>query len=333
MFGKYFFITLAILISFLYYQLIIVDPQVSWKLKLVHYFVILRSFYTGVAFGHFNRNMTHGPATCYEENGISSSYIHVPHHLEKDYKVLTKYFINKNETSTTLLLYMHGGGFVYEEYAIHDDYLREITKKGINVLSIQYRVAPEHKFPTPVHDSYSVLAWLKTEIKKENSVLGKIEKIVLGGDSAGGNLVGVVTLMNKQMNLNLEISKQILVYPTFFSDIDHPHIEQDHYILTSRMVKFFIKAYLGDNPKEHANSTLLNPLVYKESFSFLPKTVVITATFDPLKPEGELYHKRILKDGVDSKIYNFDSIHGFAAFKFDDSYQSALDLVINEVRN
>lgn len=326
-------IIFTVLLSLVYYNLFIVDPELSWKMKLLHFFVVLRSYYTGAAFGKFNRNYTTGVTQPFEKDGIVSSFIHVPHYLEKDHQVLTKFFINKNQTSSTLLLFIHGGGFVYEESFLHDNIFREYSKSGIKILSVIYRLSPEYKFPVPVHDTISVMKWLKEEIKKENSVLGKVDKIVISGDSAGGNLAGVGMIMNKELDINLNISKQILIYPTFFSDLDHANIDKDHYLLTSRLVNFFIKAYLGENPREHKKSLLLNPMNYNGSLGFLPKTLIITATFDPLKNEGELYHNRLLKDKVNSRVLNFNSIHGFITFSFDDHYQECLKLMTDEILN
>lgn len=319
------------MIAFLYYNLYYVDSHMPVVLKIAHYYITFMSYYNGMSTGNFNRKRAHSFTLPYEKDGIQTKLIQFPHYQQGNFNVTGKLYFSKNP-SNTILLYFHGGGFVQDEYKQHDDYLRDITKNDIKILSVLYRLAPEHKFPIPVHDSYSALVWVNEEMKKDDSVLGKIERIVIAGDSAGGNLASITTIMNKDLNLNLPISKQILIYPWFAINTHYPE-DQSYYCLTSSNLNFYIKAYLGENPEQFKDSKLLNPMNYKESLSFLPKTIIIVADYDPLLADGELYHQRLLKDDVDSKIYGYKTVHGFAAISFESNYQNALDLVVNEIKN
>lgn len=293
--------------------------------------VFVRNYFSGMYSGNFVRSRQHIALGPYEKDGIVSTLVKIPHHQDKNYQVPAKFFTN-NQDSSILFLFFHAGGYVQDEYAQHDDYLREIAKENINVLSVLYRLAPEYKFPTNINDGYSSLVWIKNEMSNEKSILGKFKKIVIGGDSAGGNMASVVTIMNKENNLNLEISKNILIYPWMGIKSHYPE-NQHFYLLTTPVLNFYIKSYLGENLEEKINSPLVNPTKYKGSLSFLPKTIVITASYDPLKPDGELYHQRLLADGVDSKLYNFNSIHGYAVIPFIPEYKETFDLILNEIKN
>lgn len=329
--GRILLIFLAFLASVAYYKLFVIDPDLSWKSKLAHYALTVLSHINGSAFGKFNRKFSPHSPTTYENEGIKSTLIQIPHYQDQNVNIPAKFYQSVSQNSSTLFLYYHGGGFVHADSPLHDLFLREIAKKDVKILSVEYRLAPEYRFPIPVHDSYSALVWIKSELKKE-STLGKIDRLVIGGDSAGGNLASIVAIMNKDLGLNVEISKQILIYPYLLSDLHHPVENRHYYFLSAPMLNMFVDSYLGDKIDEYKDSDLLKPMNYKKSLSFLPKTMIITAEYDPLRVDGEVYHERLLSDGVESNLYKFKSIHGFTLIPFDDYYQEALDLVINEIQ-
>ena len=191
------------------------------------------------------------------------------------------------------LIYFHGGGWVLGDLDTHDAVCRQLAgQAGVIVIAVDYRLAPEHPFPAAVDDCYGAAAWISA-----NAVALGVDntRLAVGGDSAGGGLATVVTLMARSGGPSLKY--QILVYPV--TDL-HAESESyskyaDGYLLTRNMMRWFIAQYAPtpDDVRDWRASPLLAP-----SVDGVPPALVITAGLDPLRDEGEAYARRLEEAGV-----------------------------------
>jgi acetyl esterase len=193
------------------------------------------------------------------------------------------------------LVYFHGGGWVVCDLDTHDIICRAIARRsGAVVISVDYRLAPEHKFPAAVVDCYAATCWVA-----ENAARLGIDprRIAVGGDSAGGNLAAVVSLESRDEN-GPHIAQQVLVYPvTDLSSFETASYREfaDGFYLTASEMEWFRSQYLAraEDAKRFHASPLLAP-----NLRGLPPALVITAECDPLRDEGEAYAKRLKEAGV-----------------------------------
>ncbi len=215
------------------------------------------------------------------------------------------------KSSNGMILYFHGGGFVFGNINSYDSICRKIANEsGNQVVSVEYRLAPENKFPSPVEDGFEAYLW----VRKNASALGvDPKKIVLAGDSAGGNIAASVSLMIRDKNLPIPMM-QILFYPTlgpdFFSESAREYGKG--YFLTESDLKFFGNAYL------RSENDLLNPYfapILHRDHSGLPEAIIVTAEHDPLRDQGEMYLSTLYDSGVKATgIRARGMVHGFMGF-------------------
>lgn len=207
------------------------------------------------------------------------------------------------------LVYFHGGGFVMGSLDTHDHVCRELCVGAQSVIvAADYRLAPEHPFPCGLDDCEAVLRWVAGHP-------GELEvdpaKIMVGGDSAGGNLATVLAIrMRDQDGPNLH--GQVLLYPVTDAPLPYKpsYIENAvGYSLTRDDMLRFWRDYAGDGPA--ADHPELYPL-RAQSLAGLPASIVITAGFDPLRDEGRDYARRLMDAGVPTTLKQYDgAIHGF----------------------
>jgi acetyl esterase/lipase len=228
-------------------------------------------------------------------------------------------------------LYFHGGGWVLCDLDTHDVPCAAIARRaGAVVVSVDYRLSPEHKFPAAVTDSYAATTWVT-----ENA--GKLgidrNRICVGGDSAGGNLAAVVALKSRDAN-GPKIALQVMVYPvTDLSSFDTASYREfaDGYQLTKIEMEWFRDMYLAD--PEDARSPDASPFLARDLHG-LPPALVITAECDPLRDEGEAYAKRLQDSGVPVKRTRYAGmIHPFFSFagalpQAIEAYQEVADAVL-----
>lgn len=208
-----------------------------------------------------------------------------------------------------ILIYFHGGGWVYGSIETHDNVCRILAVQGkLEVLSVGYRLAPENPYPAAVEDAFSALQWVIGNHRK-NEV--DPHRIILGGDSAGGNLAAVIALKARDAGMK-EVVGQLLIYPSLQVDnldTDSYRLYQDMLFLKRSDIKKYVKLYLP-NPEERRNPAV-SPL-YAESLKGLPPTFIMTAEFDILRSDGELYAEKLARSGVPVTCqYWPGSIHGF----------------------
>ena len=207
-----------------------------------------------------------------------------------------------------LLVYLHGGGFVIGDVDTHDEPCRVLCRcAGVAVLSVAYRVAPEHPFPAAVDDALAAWRW----VRANTGALGADPaRLAIGGDSAGGNLAAVVSLLTARTGESP--AAQLLIYPS----VDPVTARRSRELfgaglfLTMRDVKAFERAYRGGNSRD-ANDPRAAPLFARELQGLAP-AVVITAGFDVLRDEGEAFAAALTAAGNIVRLRRFPSLtHGF----------------------
>jgi acetyl esterase/lipase len=207
-----------------------------------------------------------------------------------------------------LLVYFHGGGWVLGGIKTHDGVCRELANgAGCVVVSVDYRLAPEHKFPAAAEDCYAATQWAAAHAAELGA---DAKRLAVGGDSAGGNLAAVVPQMARDRG-GPPIIFQLLVYPATDAAFDTPSYRDnaEGYLLTTGDMRWFWNHYLN-GPADAANP-VASPL-RAERLTGLPAALVITAEFDPLRDEGEQYAHKLEAAGVPARLTRYDGmIHGF----------------------
>ncbi len=211
-----------------------------------------------------------------------------------------------------VLLFFHGGGWVTGNIENYSGVCAALAKAtGCLVASVDYRLAPEHKFPRGLNDCYAAAQ----ELLEKPGLLGvERDQITLIGDSAGGNLAAAVSLMARDRG-GLLPARQILIYPAVYSDhtpaSPFPSVRENGtgYLLTSKRVEEYLQLYRSG--PEDLQNPYLAPLLAGD-FSGQPDTLVITAEYDPLRDEGEEYARRLAFAGNRVVLHRIpDALHGF----------------------
>ena len=206
------------------------------------------------------------------------------------------------------LVFFHGGGWVIGDLDTHDVVCRKLADEGqLMVISVDYRLAPEHKFPAAVDDAIAATKWIASHAKE----LGiDASRLVVGGDSAGGNLAAVVALSARDGD-GPAISGQVLIYPaTDFAMTHLSHSEPEtSLLLTHSVIRWFRDHYL--NGVSDIGDWRASPARAK-TFAGLPPAYVLTAGADPLRDEGDEYARRLKEAGVAVTYRTFPGqFHGF----------------------
>lgn len=206
------------------------------------------------------------------------------------------------------LIYFHGGGWVVGSIESHDRLCRALASaSGFQVISVDYRLAPEHKYPAAVEDAEATYRYVRAHAAE----LGvDSAQIYLGGDSAGGNLSAVVCQRARDLNEPLPRG-QVLIYPaTGSAHKTASHAEfADGYLLTAGAMAWFASHYI-EHPGQLRESSV-SP-AFAQDVSGLPPTFLLTAEFDPLRDEGEAYAQKLTAAGVPVSLRRYDGmIHGF----------------------
>ncbi len=206
-----------------------------------------------------------------------------------------------------VLVWFHGGGWVIGDLDTADSTCRALANRaGCVVVSVDYRLAPEHAAPAALEDCMTALAWTVENFE----LLGvDASKVAVGGDSAGGNLAALVCQRVRD-EFGPEIDFQLLVYPVTDLTLSHPSMDEnaEGYVLTKASMEWFVGHYLGDaDPKDASVSPL-----HADDLTGLPPALVITAEMDPLRDEGEAYAARLQEAGVPTELVRYaGQIHGF----------------------
>jgi acetyl esterase len=212
-----------------------------------------------------------------------------------------------------LIVYFHGGGFVFCDLDTHDAMCRELANaSGCAVASVEYRLAPETRFPGPLEDCYAALRHLAAE----SNVLGvDPSRIAVAGDSAGGNLATAAAMLARDRG-GPALLYQALIYPALDPGCESESMKAlaRGYFLTQDVMKWFWSCYLA-SPADAANP-LAAPL-RATNLAGLPPATILTAEFDPPRDEGEAYADRLRAAGVTVVARRYlGMIHGFASLPF-----------------
>lgn len=207
------------------------------------------------------------------------------------------------------LVYLHGGGWVIGNLDTHNSVCRALAN-GIKcvVVSVDYRLAPEHRFPAAVEDAYTAVKWVADN---SNQLQIDSNRIAVGGDSAGGNLAAVVSLIARDEDTP-SLVFQLLVYPiTNLSsfDTDSYRIHAENYILKKSSMEWYRGHYL--QTEQDQQNPQASPLLAPD-LGGLPPALIITAEFDVLTDEGKAYAERLKQAGVPVKYSCYEGmIHLF----------------------
>jgi acetyl esterase len=207
-----------------------------------------------------------------------------------------------------VLVFLHGGGWVVGNIDSHEAMCRHLANRAeCAVLSVDYRMGPEHKFPAAVEDCFAATVWTAGNAAALGVDPGRL---AVGGDSAGGNLAAVVSLLARDKGAP-RIAYQVLIYPATDAAMRHDSVARyaEGYVLTRATMRWFYEQYLRtpDDAADWRVSPLLAP-----DLSRLPPAYVLTAGYDPLCDEGDAYAARLAAAGVPVTHRRFPGqVHGF----------------------
>jgi acetyl esterase len=204
-----------------------------------------------------------------------------------------------------VMVFFHGGGFVLGDIHTHEPFCAEITRQlDIPVVSVEYRLAPEHPWPAGVEDAIAATRWIATSPE----ALGRqVTGLVTCGDSAGGNFAIVVSLALRDEPAPVPVLVQWPIYPAANPAKGYPSFEDfgEGYLLTRAGMRWFDECYAPD-PKDWRYS----PLV--KSQAGMPPTLVVTASLDPIRDQGRAYAAACIEAGVPTVFREaVGNIHGF----------------------
>jgi acetyl esterase/lipase len=232
--------------------------------------------------------------------------------LNGEHKIPVRIFSPKDEETDHMLLFFHGGGWVsgnIDTYSKVCFNMARLTKH--TVVSVDYRLAPEDKFPIALEDCYAVA---KTLYMNKDYKSIKPENITIIGDSAGGNLAAALSLMARDRGEFMP-PKQILIYPATGNDysenspFDSVRDNGKDYLLTSKKLEGYMDLYMSS--EDDRKNPYFSPLNASD-FANQPETLIITAEYCPLRDEGEAYGDKLLKAGNKVCMYRCsDALHGY----------------------
>ena len=208
-----------------------------------------------------------------------------------------------------VLVFYHGGGWVIGDLETHDRECRALcVGAGCMVVSVDYRLAPEHPFPAAVDDAFAALRWVHANAA---SLGADPSRMAVGGDSAGGNLSAVMTLMARDQG-GPELRFQLLVYPAVdarqLDDYGSRVSNAEAPFLPWTTIEYFVGHYLdASGEPDPRQDPRMSPLLAR-SHRGLPPALVVTAEFDPLRDEGEAYARELEGAGVEVQLHRYDGM-------------------------
>lgn len=249
---------------------------------------------------------------------------------EDGYEIQVRIYTPLGEGPFPVFVYIHGGAWVFCDVNTHDHDCRYLCVHANHiVISVDYHLAPEYKFPHQIKEGMAVLKWVT---KHAGEIGGCPDRIVVGGDSAGGNISAGLCIYNRDHE-NIEISKQVLIYPaadlsgrTYYS---HERYGSGYGLESSETQKF-VRAYV-DNEVD-LKSPYASPILC-EDLKGLPPTVFVSGECDVLVDESLVYAQRLHEAGVEVKCFVYRGMpHGFIQAVYKEAYQ-ALDVICAEIQS
>lgn len=257
----------------------------------------------------------------------------IPYDNIKNIKIVTasseipvRIYTPNNDRIFPVIIYSHGGGWVGGSIDDYDNICRKLSKNtNAIVISVGYRLAPENPFPVGLYDVYNVLQWT---YENAETIKGDKKNIAVAGDSAGGNYSAVISQMARNKS-GPHITCQVLIYPSTniyeLNSRTWSYFENDFNLSKEDMEKY-ISLYVPR--KEDRKNPYASPLL-AENFTKLPSALIITAEFDPLRDDGEVYGEKLKGAGVDVIISRYKGVmHGFINM---DKISEKADEALNQV--
>lgn len=209
------------------------------------------------------------------------------------------------------LIYYHGGGFTVGSVDTHDALCRMFARDGkCTVLSVDYRLAPEHKFPTAVNDAFDALVWLHAHAAEFGIDAGRL---AVGGDSAGGTLATVCAVLARDAGIALSL--QLLIYPgtTGYQETDSHSRLADGFLLSGETIQWFFDQYVREaSDRDDWRFAPLDGKRGAPDFGGLAPAWIATAEYDPLSDEGDAYAKKLRDHGNEVTLRRYPGmIHEF----------------------
>jgi acetyl esterase len=204
-----------------------------------------------------------------------------------------------------MVVFFHGGGWVLGNLDLYDELCSMLCNRSAStVISVDYRLAPEFKFPVPLEDCYAATKWVASHAEYLG---GDEDSIIVAGDSAGGNLAAAVCLMARDKG-GPDIAMQVLIYPVADLSADLSKYSKDKFGPSKEAMDWFIKHYVRDN------RDLIDPLAspMEGDLQALPPALVISAEYDPLRDQDLAFAKKLEQSGVKTQLLDYlGMVHGF----------------------
>lgn len=220
-----------------------------------------------------------------------------------EHNIPIKIYTPQHSTSLPIVMYCHGGGWVFGSIESSDNFCRYMCQSlGCMIVSVGYRLSPEHPYPAALHDVFDTLTWLKENGEKFG---GDSSNISISGESSGANLAAAASLVWKR-----ELTSQLLITPVLDYNLSTASYLENHtYNLTSEKMDWFWNHYLKD--KDNASDPLVSPL-RAENLADVAPALIVTVEKDPLRSEGEVFANRLLHEGLLIEHVHYKSLlHSF----------------------
>ena len=233
------------------------------------------------------------------------------------------------EHTRGVMVYYHGGGWVAGSADDYDTVARKLAERtSCAVVLVEYRLAPEHRYPTAVDDSYMALEWVGRHI---GEIAGREVPLIVAGDGAGGNLAAVTAIRARDRN-DPSVALQVLIYPIADADFARPsYLDADNELLLTRDAMIWSwNHYLPEACRRSEPDA--SPL-HTENLQGLPPAVILTAEHDVLRDEGEAYAARLQEAGVPTELQRYaGQMHGFFTLLMLPGSELGFQQVVKSVR-
>nr|AGC24321.1 esterase [Rhizomucor miehei] len=260
--------------------------------------------------------------------------------VESDGKTLKLTIVRPPGTEDQILpvlIFLHGGGFVFGSKYTHIKPVRDLTvKANVVTVFVDYSLSPEAKFPTAIEEIYAAILWVRENASSLNI---NAEALAVAGDSAGATLSAAVSIYAKEKGLSAAIKTQVLIYPA--TAVSHAKYESyklfgnGDYILSAEDLKFFSNAYLPAPASELNDKLATLELATKADLEGLPPALLFTAESDVLRDEGEKYAQQLAEAGVDvAAVRVLGAVHGFITVPVETpQYRFTINTIVAHLRD
>ncbi len=291
--------------------------NLDWKIRLLDRILSLSKPIHEMSLDELHQDQTsEAPIPAITQRVLAGKRIEIPNIVQQSVEgrhgeIPIQVYRPFNAATLPLILFFHGGGWIYGNLQTHDRICRRIAyDTGAIVLAVRYHLAPFFKYPIALEDCYDVLTWA---VENAENLGVDRENIMVMGDSAGGNLAATLCLMLRDQTESI-IAQQILLYPVTSGILNQDSIERNAHapVLTKESMQYYINCYA------QSDSDILKPYfspLLAEDLSHLPPALIVTAEFDPLRDQGQQYAQRLEDAGNSVQLIDYlGMVHGFMSF-------------------